>query len=681
MSATVTKQNNVESNKNASDEKKNEEINMMSELDELFEEYRTIEDLDFDVTRQQKLDKLNTIKTKISSIIESIEQRYPYKQTLNIKTTQLMNEQNNKNKNKNKSKKGNNNNNKNQNNDKKDNNNNSNNNNESVVASLSSLSTQYHDQHQIGINEQMNMDSTAIISRAAYLYFVGRYYKICNNLEIASPLLMESIKLDPELIECWNTLGDIYYIKGEMLAAKFCFESALEYDRFNKLSYISLSKILRKPTGKDQMEIMENCVQSLILAKQALKYGKKSGESTSSSSKKKVNALKDGELWFNLGNAYLMCFLNCINGWKLESSIKLEEKDKENNNKDKEGKDDNKDNDIPNKKITNKSSPNNKKNKPATKDIDDMDDGLKQKQEIKNLLNGLDDNFFSEEYEQENIGLQLRREIETELNDDSNNLLYHVYIRKCLSAYKCASTKCTINKHQHHPDLYCNRSHIHIYQENYNEALQDLKLSIKYSQIDDNNIKNKGDGGESNLEENKNGECQAKIMHDELLPKLCKISKQIGNRGGNKMQKKISNFCIEIKKYMKQCSDYYTRQLHYDLVDFNKLSNGLNGGNVIVLKIMGLAQPANQLPLHFICCDNNGSMFVLSFYLRGHALNHIYKIINQPTIINPSTLISVANPVKRHIKFIHGSKNIDFHTISFQKPQDICIGGKFFFNQ
>ena len=80
---------------------------------------------------------------------------------------------------------------------------------------------------------------------------------------------------------------------------------------------------------------------------------------------------------------------------------------------------------------------------------------MKEKEEIiKNLLHGLDDNFFAEEYEQENITLQLRKEIETELNDDSNNLLSHVYIKKCLSAYKCASTKCTINKHQHHPDLY-----------------------------------------------------------------------------------------------------------------------------------------------------------------------------------------------------------------------------------
>ncbi len=76
------------------------------------------------------------------------------------------------------------------------------------------------------------------------------------------------------------------------------------------------------------------------------------------------------------------------------------------------------------------------------------------------------------------------------------------------------------------------------------------------------------------------------------------------------------------------------------------------------------------MPLHFIVCDNNNNMFVLSFYLRGHALNHIYKIVNQINIINTQTLICVANPVKRQIKFNHG---FDFYTISIQKPQDICF--------
>ena len=489
-----------------------------------------------------------------------------------------------------------------------------------------------------------NLSSSSTITRSHYLYYKGRYFNICNNISIASPLLIESIKLNPEIIECWNTLGDVYYNKGEILASKYCFESALDYDRYNKLSYIYLSKILRKPTGKNEMEIMENCIQSLIMAKQALKYGKKNPSSSSSNK----NALKDGELWFNLGNAYLMAFINCINGFKLESSIKIEKEEKKENTKDTKSKKKSKKNDNNN---------NNKQN-------DNDNDGLKEKEIIKSLLDGLNDNFFNEEYEQISIKNQLRKEIELELNDELNNLLNHIYIKKCLSSYKCAITKCTINKHLHHPDLYCNRSHIYIYQENYEAALLDLKLSIKYSDTT-----------------NSNEVCQAKIMTDALLPKLCKISKQISNRGGHKMIKKINAMSQQIKNYSKQSAAYFTTKLHYDLVTFNKLNVGFNGGSVIVIKVLALMQPSNELPLHFIVIDSDGAMFVLSFYLKGHALNYMHKINNLSNKIDSSTLIVVANPVLRHIKFTHGSKNIDFYTICFQKPEDVCIGGKLFFNK
>jgi len=262
---------------------------------------------------------------------------------------------------------------------------------------------------------------------------------------------------------------------------------------------------------------------------------------------------------------------------------------------------------------------------------------------------------------------ELRREIEGELNDPSNHLLQHVYIRKCLSAYKCAATKCTTNRHCHHPDLFCNRSHLHIYQEHFEEALSDLKRSIEFSSIE----VGKGHGQES----------QAQMVHDALLPKLVKMTRQIATRGGSKMAKRIQAMTLQIRNYSAQCSHYYTAQCHYDLVDFKQLGVGLNGGTVIVLKILGLMQPANQMPFHFMCIDDRGAMFVLSFYLRGHALTHIQKLLSQQMAINAQTLLAVANPVKRRIKFTYNSKHIDFHTVTFQKPQDICIGGKFFFNQ
>ena len=610
------------------DTKDDEEQRMIDEINALFEQYRTTEDLKFDISKKQKAQILHEIKRKIKSIIDTIDIRYAYKLTLNI-PVRLKNGSNHKNKQK---KKGSTN---------------------TPSATNNGTTSATTDSNQPNPSTITNTTTTAPpsatttttrsvvgggISRALYLYFLGRYHFICGNLSVSSPLLQESIKADPEITDCWNTLGDLYYEEGEVLAAKFCFESALDFDRFNKIAYISLSKMLRKPTGKDQMEIMENCVESLVLAKQALKFGRRKGS--------KSNALKDGELWFNLGNAYLMAFLNCINGFKLESSRKLQEEEAQRLN------------------------PKNKGggNGVAMNGSSKLSDADSAKQaELEHILDGLDEGMFAEERAQEAIYSELRREIEQELRDEGNDLLHHVYIRKCLSAYKCAATKCSVNRHCNHPDLFCNRSHLHIYQEHFEEALADLRQSIRFSAIECG----KGHGEES----------QAQIVHDALLPKLVKMTKQIANRGGAKMAKKIQAMSGQIRNYTKQCSDYYTAQCHYDLVHFKQLAVGLNGGTVMVLKILGLMQPSNQMPFHFMSIDDRGSMFVLSFYLRGHALSHLQKVLNQPTVISAQTLISVANPVKRRIKFSAGNKHIDFHTVTFQKPEDICIGGKFFFNQ
>ena len=55
------------------------------------------------------------------------------------------------------------------------------------------------------------------------------------------------------------------------------------------------------------------------------------------------------------------------------------------------------------------------------------------------------------------------------------------------------------------------------------------------------------DGGENG------NECQAKIMSDELLPKLCKISKQIATKGGsNKMAKKASKKADDVNQKIEE---------------------------------------------------------------------------------------------------------------------------------
>merc|ERR1719443_1380202 len=115
---------------------------------------------------------------------------------------------------------------------------------------------------------------------------------------------------------------------------------------------------------------------------------------------------------------------------------------------------------------------------------------------------------------------ELRREIECELQDGSNSLVWHVYIKKCLSAYKCAAEKCSVNAHASHPDLFCNRSHIHVYEEHYDLALLDLRRSIRLAAIERGEQKR-----EPKVPKGAKGESQAQQLHDELLNKLLKLTK------------------------------------------------------------------------------------------------------------------------------------------------------------
>lgn len=160
-------------------------------------------------------------------------------------------------------------------------------------------------EHKMNENENHTQ-----ITHAQYLYIKGRYQYICG-LD-CKPMLIKAIKLDPSIIECWNTLGDMFYNSEEILASKNCYELALDYDRNNKTSCICLAKILRMPIEKTEAALMNNAIQSLIMAKQALKYGKKMQKSGTNK-----NVLKDGELWFSLGNAYLVgryfyIFFECL---------------------------------------------------------------------------------------------------------------------------------------------------------------------------------------------------------------------------------------------------------------------------------------------------------------------------------------------------------------------------------
>ena len=60
----------------------------------------------------------------------------------------------------------------------------------------------------------------------------------------AEHLLANAVKLDPRLVGAWNSLGECFWERGELWAARGCFEGALEHER-NCESMCHLAMLLR----------------------------------------------------------------------------------------------------------------------------------------------------------------------------------------------------------------------------------------------------------------------------------------------------------------------------------------------------------------------------------------------------------------------------------------------------
>lgn len=64
--------------------------------------------------------------------------------------------------------------------------------------------------------------------RATYYYLLGKTYNVENEYNSkAEELLSKAVKLNPNLIDAWNNLGDSYFKKGDYAEAKNCFLNAL----------------------------------------------------------------------------------------------------------------------------------------------------------------------------------------------------------------------------------------------------------------------------------------------------------------------------------------------------------------------------------------------------------------------------------------------------------------------
>lgn len=67
---------------------------------------------------------------------------------------------------------------------------------------------------------------------AQFLLLRGRCLNVAPEFsQAAEECLSRAVKLEPGLVEAWNTLGEQYWKKGDLIAAKTCFTGALQQVR------------------------------------------------------------------------------------------------------------------------------------------------------------------------------------------------------------------------------------------------------------------------------------------------------------------------------------------------------------------------------------------------------------------------------------------------------------------
>ncbi|KAK2913498.1 hypothetical protein Q8A67_001897 [Cirrhinus molitorella] len=127
---------------------------------------------------------------------------------------------------------------------------------------------------------------------AHFLLLRGRCLNAAPGFsQTAEECLSRAVKLEPGLVEGWNTLGEQYWKKGDLTAAKTCFTGAQQQSK-NKVSLRSLSMVLRQlPPVEDAQEQSKRIVESVELARQAVQLD-----------------VTDGTSWYILGNAYISMF-------------------------------------------------------------------------------------------------------------------------------------------------------------------------------------------------------------------------------------------------------------------------------------------------------------------------------------------------------------------------------------
>eukprot|EP00268_Persea_americana_P027152 TRINITY_DN26624_c2_g1_i2.p1 TRINITY_DN26624_c2_g1~~TRINITY_DN26624_c2_g1_i2.p1 ORF type:complete len:215 (+),score=46.20 TRINITY_DN26624_c2_g1_i2:234-878(+) len=128
------------------------------------------------------------------------------------------------------------------------------------------------------------------VQRATYEYLRGKTLDVFPEYrKEAEDHLSKAVKLNPSLADAWLCLGNCIWKKGDLASAKNCFSLALNKGP-NKKILCQLSMLERKlaQDAENQAQLVEDSIHH---AKEAITLD-----------------VKDGNSWYNLGNACLTSF-------------------------------------------------------------------------------------------------------------------------------------------------------------------------------------------------------------------------------------------------------------------------------------------------------------------------------------------------------------------------------------
>ncbi|KAM6201267.1 tetratricopeptide repeat protein 5 isoform 1-T1 [Rhynchocyon petersi] len=149
--------------------------------------------------------------------------------------------------------------------------------------------------------QQMEEVVGSIQGNAQVLMLTGKAMNVTADYSLrAEELLSKAVKLEPELVEAWNQLGEVYWKKGDVATAHTCFSGALTHCK-NKVSLQNLSMVLRQLRTDTGDEHSRHVMDSVRQAKLAVQMDVHDGRSWCECFQKTFNIL---------GNAYLSLYFN-----------------------------------------------------------------------------------------------------------------------------------------------------------------------------------------------------------------------------------------------------------------------------------------------------------------------------------------------------------------------------------